>query len=306
MPAPAATTTPSPVPAGARPVDPAATRHGPIAQLLIAWSPLSAVLVSYWVASWITAPLGTGEGATTNRLGLGLDLSGLARADQAVFGVVPSVWLQRHLADGDPRWYDAVAALVYVTHFVSLPLVTAVVWFGLRERFRAWVAAVLALTLLGITGYVVHPAAPPWLVSERGLTGPVQRISNLGWDQVGLPWVGSLTELGQEASNPVAAMPSLHAGVALLVALFLWSAAGRAGRVALTCYAAAMALTLVYTGEHFVVDVAAGWLVAAVAALVGATVQHRRTAGQAEALIGDDPPGGAPPSRGLCGGRSRR
>ena len=35
------------------------SRHGPIAQLLIAWSPLSAILVAYWVAQWITAPLGT-------------------------------------------------------------------------------------------------------------------------------------------------------------------------------------------------------------------------------------------------------
>ena len=37
------------------------SRHGPVAQLLIAWSPLSAILVAYWVAQWIAAPLGTGR-----------------------------------------------------------------------------------------------------------------------------------------------------------------------------------------------------------------------------------------------------
>ena len=38
----------------------------------------------------------------------------------------------------------------------------------------------------------------------------------------------------------------------------------RVWRVLLAAYALAMALTLVYTGEHYVVDVLAGWLVAVV------------------------------------------
>ena len=63
-------------------------------------------------------------------------------------------------------------------------------------------------------------------------------------------------------------MPSLHAGAALLVALFLWPSVSRIARAALVTYAVAMALTLVYTGEHYVVDVLAGWAVAALAILV--------------------------------------
>ena len=71
-------------------------------------------------------------------------------------------------------------------------------------------------------------------------------------------------------------MPSLHAGAALLVALFLWPIAGTLWRVVLVAYALAMGLTLVYTGEHYVVDVFAGWLVAAVAVAGGAVVRRRR------------------------------
>jgi membrane-associated phospholipid phosphatase len=251
------------------------SRHGPIAQLLIAWSPLSAILVAYWVAQWITGPLGSGADDPTNRVGAGLNVLGPARADEALFGVVPTVWLQERLLDGSPHWWDAPAALVYVTHFVAIPLVTAVVWFALRDRFREWVVAVLTMSLVGIAGYVAYPAAPPWLAAERGDIGDVERISHLGWEVLHLDVVGRLTELGQSGSNPVAAMPSLHAGAALLVALFLWPSVSRAARAALVAYALAMALTLVYSGEHYVVDVLAGWGVAVVAVLAARAARPR-------------------------------
>ncbi len=240
------------------------SRHGPIAQLLIAWSPLSAILAAYWLAQWITAPLGVGDAADTNRLGASLHVLGPARADETMLGTVPSVWLQARLVDGSPHWYDVVAALVYVTHFITIPLITAVVWFRLRARFGQWLTAVLAMSLVGIAGYLAYPAAPPWLASQRGDIGALDRISHLGWDGLGLDAIGRLVQLGQSGSNPVAAMPSLHAGAALLATLFLWPSVSLVWRVLLAAYALSMALTLVYTGEHYVVDVLSGWLVAAV------------------------------------------
>lgn len=255
------------------PTDP---RHGPIAQLLLTWAPLSLVLLAYVVAGWISAPLGAADGAETNRLGFGVHVAGPADADRAIFGAVPTVWLQERLVDATTHWYDAVAAVIYATHFVAIPVVTAVAWFCLRKRFTAWLGTVLAFTVVGVTGYVVYPAAPPWLAHEQGEIGAVDRISNRGWDHLRLDWVGDLTALGQAGSNPVAAMPSLHAGAALLVALFLWSSVGTWWRAVLVLYALSMALTLVYTGEHYVVDVLAGWLTAAAAVVAVATVRNRR------------------------------
>ena len=253
-------------------------RHGPIAQLLLAWAPLSLILLAYVVAGWISAPLGTADGADTNRLGFAINVAGPAEADKALFGAVPSVWLQERLVDGSPHAYDAVAALVYATHFVSIPVLTAIVWFCLRDRFQAWLTAVLAFTTIGVSGYVAYPAAPPWLASQQDEIGEVDRISNVGWDYLGLDWVGTLTAAGQEGSNPVAAMPSMHAGAAVLVALFLWPLASVAWRAVLAAYALAMALTLVYTGEHYVVDVLAGWLTAALGVAVGAAFLRHRSA----------------------------
>ena len=46
-----------------------------------------------------------------------------------------------------------------------------------------------------------------------------------------------------------------------------------------------MALTLVYTGEHYVVDVVAGWVAAVIAVVAGSGLHRRRAGGYA-----DDPP----------------
>lgn len=251
-----------------------ASRHGPVAQLLIAWSPLSLILVAYAAAQWVSAPLADGRAVgDTNRLGFGLHVSGPAAADQQVFETVPSVWLQQHLVDGSTHWYDAVAALVYVTHFVSIPLVTAVVWFRLRDRFASWLTSVVTFTVVGMAGYVVYPAAPPWMASDLGEIGAVDRVSLIGWEHLGLTAVARVSALGQDGSNPVAAMPSLHAGAALLVAGFLWPVVRRWWRGVLAAYVLTMGLVLVYTGEHYVVDVVAGWLTAAVALGAGSLVR---------------------------------
>ncbi|WP_193608726.1 phosphatase PAP2 family protein [Nocardioides lijunqiniae] len=249
---------------------PAPSRHGPIAQLLIAWSPLSGILIAYAVAQWINAPLAEQavEG-DRNRLGFSLHVAGPPRADEAVFGAVPTVHLQQWLVDGAAHWYDSLAALIYVTHFVVIPVVTGLVWFRMRDRFTAWLTAVVTFTVVGVTGYVVYPAAPPWWASEQDRIGAVDRISGLGWHYLHLEPIARLTELGQGQSNPVAAMPSLHAGAALLVALFLWPSVRSWVRGALLLYAGSMAWVLVYTGEHYVVDVVAGWLTAGVAVVVG-------------------------------------
>ena len=65
------------------------SRHGPIAQLLIAWAPLSLILVAYLAAQWVSAPFGDGSSGGTNRLGLPLNVVGPADADRALFGAVP-------------------------------------------------------------------------------------------------------------------------------------------------------------------------------------------------------------------------
>lgn len=246
------------------------------AQLLIALSPLSLILFSYQLAHWLNAPITAepGGGHMTNRLGFDLHIGGPPDADRAMFGTVPTVWLQQRLVDGTGHWYDIVAALVYVSHFAVLPIVTALVWFRFRERMRSWVAAVLVLTTLGVLLYVVYPAGPPWLGAQYQVIGPVDRIPTLGWQVLHLDVIGDLLDATVRSGNPVAAMPSLHAAIPALVLLFFWPVLGWWGRSTLLAYAVVMAGVLVYTGEHYVIDVLVGWLVAIVAGGVGWVVRR--------------------------------
>ena len=100
-------------------------------------------------------------------------------------------------------------------------------WFFARARFRRYVASVALLAGMGFATFALFPAAPPWLASREGeldwtvrLIGPISgHIPFFSFSFEGL-W-----ERGSEYSNPVAAVPSLHAAYTLLVTLFLWRSA---------------------------------------------------------------------------------
>jgi membrane-associated phospholipid phosphatase len=187
--------------------------------------------------------------------------------DRALVGTVPTVWLQAHLwaGHGRIRWYDYIAWFTYLTHFFATLVVAVVLWVRARDWFRRYVAAVSTLALLGFVTYLFFPAAPPWLASERGLVGPVHRLVGPIWAHV--PYVSwqALFEGGSRFSNQVAAVPSLHAGYAMLIALFLCRFASYRGTVVLLLYPLLMGFSLVYLGEHYLVDVLLGWLYAVLA-----------------------------------------
>ncbi len=69
-------------------------------------------------------------------------------------------------------------------------------------------------------------------------------------------------------------MPSVHMAVTFVVVLALWRER-RALAVIGALYAAAMALALVYLGEHYAVDVLAGVLVALAAWLAAQRLTGR-------------------------------
>jgi len=187
-----------------------------------------------------------------------------ADVDRWLFGgAVPSAWLQQHLHQpGQVRWFEVAAFVVYVSHFFVTPLLAAGLWVHDRWRFRRFAAALALLTLLGSITFVAFPAAPPWMASAHGLIPPVQRLIPQLWTWSGVGAETGLVGTGYRYANDVAAVPSLHAALALLVALSVWPRNGWA-RVLVGAYPVAMALAIVYTGEHYVADVLLGWAYAA-------------------------------------------
>jgi membrane-associated phospholipid phosphatase len=104
---------------------------------------------------------------------------------------------------------------------------------------------------------------------------------------LGSETVNTAVEKGAAYSNPVAAMPSLHAAIPMMLALFFWTRVRWWLRVVLVVYVLAMGLTLVYAGEHYVIDVLVGWLYAAIS--VFAVSRFHATARRARELPA--PPG---------------
>lgn len=251
---------------------------GQIGQTLTALLPFALLLVGYALAGWVNDGLaGWVTEGHPSRWGFPLHVTWPGQVDAALFGVLPSSWLQQHLYQpGEVHWYDGVVAGVSLSHYVVSPVITAVLWFRHRRWFRQWTGCVLALAFLGIATYVVFPMAPPWLASQTGDGPPVSRISNLGWDYLHLPSVGELIGSGQGVSNPVAAMPSLHAAYAALAALFFVAGAAWWARLLLLAYPVLMGVALVYTGEHYVLDVVVGWLYAVLVMLGWRATQRIR------------------------------
>jgi len=113
---------------------------------------------------------------------------------------------------------------------------------------------------LGLATYFVYPAAPPWWAAQYGLIEPVARISTRGWQAIGLHGAGNVLNAAQlDAANPVAAnalaahrVRPVHRGVL--------PARGAPALVAVAAGVPARDdLTLVYSGEHYMIDVLVGW-----------------------------------------------
>jgi len=182
--------------------------------------------------------------------------------EAALFGKpIPTVWLQSHLWHGSAHihWWDYASWFIYLTHFFATLAVAAVLWTWAHDRFARFATMVCVLALTGFATYALYPAAPPWLAARHGNLGEANRLIGTVWQHVPIAHYGSLFEKGQSYANNVAAMPSLHAAYALLIALYLWRVVPRWSRVLLALYPPAMAFALVYSGEHYVVDCIAGW-----------------------------------------------
>jgi hypothetical protein len=220
------------------------------------------------------------------------------------FGTVPTVWLQERLKLPLPPLWEIVISTVYMSFFILPYVVAAVLWLRDRNEWKAFVRLFVGLSLAALVIYAILPAAPPWAAARctaadvaGGPSGPacmfrpargapdggllgamqtsrdgadnwVERIVTRGWGRLNLHSAGALIDQVQSSVNLVAAIPSLHAGLTAAVAAFLWTRVQRKWRPFLVAYVLIMAFTLVYTAEHYVVDILLGWLLAAVVMMV--------------------------------------
>lgn len=169
------------------------------------------------------------------------------------------------LKTSEPHWYDFFFTTVYATHFLAGLTIAAVLWVRNRVEWIRWMRRYLAISFGALAIYILYPMAPPWMASEEGWLGAdVTRITARGWSDVGLDRVDLILH---GVGNPVAAMPSLHAGITFLIAGYGIQRLRTRWRWLLTLYPLAMCTALVYYAEHYVIDVLAGAALAGVVLL---------------------------------------
>jgi membrane-associated phospholipid phosphatase len=141
------------------------------------------------------------------------------------------------------------------SEFTVIGLALLWVYFRRNAAFLRFRNTILLANVLGLLGYVFLPTAPPRLFTSMGFT---DTLSQFG----GLNHGSGLVEL---ASNPYAAMPSLHAADALIVGVILASVVRHPVWKALwLLWPAWVWFAVMATGNHFWLDVVAGIVLAVI------------------------------------------
>lgn len=185
-------------------------------------------------------------------------------------GVMPSRWLQVHLHQSSARNLDYTMFLAHLSWFF-LPFVFGIV-VACTERkklleFYAWL---VVLSYLSTLFFLVAPTRPPWM--EDGVARVLVERSFVHYTQLD--------------TNELAAFPSLHAALPVCMALFFFLRSERKKGYGFLVLANGfwVSFAIVYLGEHWVVDVIGGWMLAGLVAFLFLSRHVRRAL---HALPGD-------------------
>ena len=156
----------------------------------------------------------------------------------------------------------------WLSQFVVVAIALLYVYFRAHDRFFRFRDTLIAANLIGLIGYVLVPTAPPRMFPEAGFQDTLLEHSTVNHSSAAVAI----------SSNPYAAMPSLHSADALIVGITMALVVRRPWAKALwLAWPAWVWFSVMATGNHFWLDIAAGVLVAGVAALLVAR-WRRRTA----------------------------
>jgi len=202
-------------------------------------------------------------------------------------GELPTLRLQRALNRRGPQsveWRALDRVLVWAHWCWFIVPHGALLYISLREPRRFPRAAVMTYAVfnIGASFYWLAPTAPPWYAAEEiahdgesalHVRRMMVEYGELFWRD---GWGPLYSVFG---GNPLAAMPSLHFATSTMAALLLAEVGPGPGALG-AAYAGTLGFALVYLGEHYVVDLLGG------AVLASAVWRWGPRAGPAVARIG--------------------
>lgn len=187
----------------------------------------------------------------------------LIAIDHKFLGVDASVWMGQF---GSP-WLTRVMVFCYLSYFFAPAILASLIyWAGKRQLFRDFLVSLCVTTLLGYTGYLLVPAVGPYLYQAELFPDRLPGGGLRNTDVV-IQTIDSLKGYARDC------FPSLHTAHTTVVLAFAW----RYSRLAFALYlpiALGLYVSTIYLRMHYAVDVAAGFVTATIAILVGPRLER--------------------------------
>jgi len=195
------------------------------------------------------------------------DLSGIERAVFA--GTIPTLTLQHAFYHpGVIGIQDLIGMFFYFMHFVLPIVVGFIFWVNSREHYWRFISALLVMCFLSFLTYLFWPSAPPWY--------QLHDVVKINDETVHRLWGYTLVFVYHGFNpNQFAAFPSLHAAFPALATVYAWRRY-RALGIGLALWTIAVGVSIVYLGEHYVIDALASLIYVAAATILVETISRRR------------------------------
>jgi hypothetical protein len=178
--------------------------------------------------------------------------------DRMILGDTLPAHLQRHFLPPQPGFFEKLLVVIHASHFVLFLMYALALWLWRPDAFRSFARAFVVLIYCGLIGYLLIPTVPPWMAASGfEVIPPLRHVTSEIYNTV-MPRVAEGFDI-----NPIAAMPSLHTAIPLL--LVLESLRVRAPKYVtafVALYGLGVIMAITYLGEHYLVDVLAGALLA--------------------------------------------
>jgi membrane-associated phospholipid phosphatase len=210
-----------------------------VGRVLHDFFPVATIIILFELAGPVIAEVNPARWDTT-----------MAALDRRLFGELRDAWFH---ALGRPWWLTDAASLAYVSYYF-VPVVLAAVLYaaGRRREFDEVVFCVVATFFVSYVGYFVVPTSGPRIASgaERELLGG-SAVSSA---------VRAFIHLAE--GNELDAFPSGHTTVSLVWLALGWRFLPR-WRMPLALLTSGIVFATVYLSFHYVIDVVAGIVLAA-------------------------------------------
>lgn len=188
----------------------------------------------------------------------------LVSADEKLFGVHPTVWMQQFYAP----WLDEIMCFLYAGYYLMIPLATLPLFIRGKQRETMAVLSIGTLTYFANFAlfYIlpsVCPRAIPWLDSLHAA------------DYSGYLFASIIRFLQQGGSVVGGCFPSSHVSASFVWAFAAWRYNRKMGYLLLPL-ALGVALSSVYLRYHHAVDPITGLILAVVVYFIAIFVLRKR------------------------------